>query len=648
VARNPAFDRNKVLEDPLEALNICSSLVTITRNEADRTSEPPQQTITLAHYSVQEYLVSDGIKRGSAKQYSMQEAESQNAITKGSLKYLIQLQQPLFEEVFQKSALARYAAEFWSNHFRKIGEKVEELCQLAMDLMSVKNPAYLTWIQLYDPDIPWRGLDLSKGLDSAAAPLYYAALLDVSTITRMLLDQGAEVNKQGGRYGNALHAASLRGHKHIVQTLIEAGAEVDAQNGDYDNALQAASSEGHELIVKMLLDNKANINAQGGKYSNALQAAAASGHQAIVQMLLDNGADVNRQGGLYGNALNAAAAGCHATIVKLLLENAAEILRHDDQGKSVLHRAMNSAYCTHSLVEFLLSQGAPANTIDMKNMTPLHYSVKFSHERIAGLLLDNGVSKTDPPHRISIPESKPDISCNSAGLTPLHFAALTGNSVMTKFLLKRGADPNALSRHNESPMHLALRRTLHGPKHTDDWTNQDWRVESSLDHLDLEEADVDEIYAYIRTHREGVLDAMLADVRTSLTIRDDDHEHPLHCVEYGKFGSVETVKKLVSRGANPFERNLKQQNALHLASRAGDHDAVAVLLSLGVELALTDDKGLHALHHAARSGNYETIAVLLETAVATRPALLVSRDLRGRNSLHHLLSRTSTVQHETL
>ncbi len=31
--RDPAFDRQEVLEDPLETLNICSSLVTITTNK---------------------------------------------------------------------------------------------------------------------------------------------------------------------------------------------------------------------------------------------------------------------------------------------------------------------------------------------------------------------------------------------------------------------------------------------------------------------------------------------------------------------------------------------------------------------------------------------------------------------------------------
>jgi ankyrin repeat protein len=668
VSRDPAFDRDEVLEDPLEALNICSSLVTISTIQAEGRSDPAQRIIALAHYSVQEYLVSDRIKQGPAKQYNMHEAKCHGVMTDGCLKYLLQLQQPLSKKVIQTSALARYAAEFWSSHLRQTGEDMERLSQSAMGLLSTENPAYLTWIQLYNPDSPWMQPDLSKDLESITAPLYYAALLGLYTITRLLLDQGAEVNTPGGRYGNALHAASLKGHNQVVRMLLKAGANIDAQSGDYGNPLQAASYEGHELIVKMLLENKADVNAQGGKYGNALQSASAAGHQAIVQLLLDNGADVNKQGGFYSNALNAAAAENHIAIIELLLKNSADASRHDSQRKSVLHHATNSAYCSLNLVELLLSQGAPANTIDIENMTPLHYSVKFGHESIAGLLLDNGLSidarvyrkswsrnsaKIDASYQLSVPESEPDSSCHSAGLTPLHFAALTGNSAMTKFLLDRGADPNALSEYNESPIHLTLRRTLHGPNYYDDWTDSHWRVECLWDLLDfreddIEEDDIDAVSADITMHRKSVLDALLADARTSLTIRDCQHEYPLHCVEYGTFESVWMVKRLVSRGANPVERNLKQQNALHIASRAGDHDAVAVLLSLGVEPALTDNEGLNALHHAAQSGNHGTITVLLETDVATRPSLVASKDTRGRNSLHHLLYTTSRIRIKTI
>jgi hypothetical protein len=85
-------------------------------DEADGRPRPAQQIITLAHYSVQEYLVSDRIRKGSAKQYSMQEGECHRVMTQGSLEYLIQLQQPLSKKDLEGRALARYSAEFWSSH----------------------------------------------------------------------------------------------------------------------------------------------------------------------------------------------------------------------------------------------------------------------------------------------------------------------------------------------------------------------------------------------------------------------------------------------------------------------------------------------------------------------------------------------------
>ncbi len=55
---------------------------------------------------------------------------------------------------------------------------------------------------------------------------------------------GADVNAQGGRYGNALQvaAASFEDHYQVVQMLLDKGVGVNAQGGLYGNALQAASS----------------------------------------------------------------------------------------------------------------------------------------------------------------------------------------------------------------------------------------------------------------------------------------------------------------------------------------------------------------------------------------------------------------------
>jgi nucleoside-triphosphatase THEP1 len=86
--------------------------------------------------------------------------------------------------------------------------------------------------------------------------------------------------------------ATIFGHNTVVQLLLDRGADVNAQGGEYGNALQAASAEGHEQVVKTLLDKGDDVNAQGRLFSNALQATLVKGHKQIVKVLLDRGADI--------------------------------------------------------------------------------------------------------------------------------------------------------------------------------------------------------------------------------------------------------------------------------------------------------------------------------------------------------------------
>jgi ankyrin repeat protein len=159
--------------------------------------------------------------------------------------------------------------------------------------------------------------------DDNEAPLLLAAENGHKQVVKLLVDKGAEVNAQGGGYGNALQTASARGYKEIVKLLLDKGAEVDAQGGYYGDTLQAASAGGHEVVVRLLVDKGAEVNAQGGPYGNALQAASARGYKEIVKLLLNKGANVNAQGGLYNHALYAALDGGYGEIVKLLLDKGA-------------------------------------------------------------------------------------------------------------------------------------------------------------------------------------------------------------------------------------------------------------------------------------------------------------------------------------
>jgi hypothetical protein len=57
------------------------------------------------------------------------------------------------------------------------------------------------------------------------APLLVAAEYGHKQVVKLLLDKGAEVNVQGGTYGNALNAASYSADEAVVKLLVAWGAK---------------------------------------------------------------------------------------------------------------------------------------------------------------------------------------------------------------------------------------------------------------------------------------------------------------------------------------------------------------------------------------------------------------------------------------
>ena len=53
-----------------------------------------------------------------------------------------------------------------------------------------------------------------------------------------------------------------------MKLLLVNGADVNAEGGEYGNVLQAALCLDGKTIVKMLLGNGAEVNAEGGEYGN--------------------------------------------------------------------------------------------------------------------------------------------------------------------------------------------------------------------------------------------------------------------------------------------------------------------------------------------------------------------------------------------
>ncbi|KAK1074316.1 hypothetical protein LTR74_001240 [Friedmanniomyces endolithicus] len=180
-------------------------------------------------------------------------------------------------------------------------------------------------------------------------------------VVQLLLDRCADVNAQGGKFGNALNAVCCGSYNSkVVQLLLDSGADVNAQGGEFGNALQAASTSifGTEEGIQMLLTYGANVNAQGGHYGNALQAACCHSYKsAVVQLLLDSGADIDARGGQYGTALQAAC--CYSyksAVVQVLLDSGADVNAQGGYCSNALQAA--SFYGQEELVQLLRAHGA--------------------------------------------------------------------------------------------------------------------------------------------------------------------------------------------------------------------------------------------------------------------------------------------------
>ncbi|KAH7016121.1 ankyrin repeat-containing domain protein, partial [Microdochium trichocladiopsis] len=109
-------------------------------------------------------------------------------------------------------------------------------------------------------------------------------------IVKLLLEKEADVKAQGGFYGNALQAASARGHAEIVRLLIEDGANANHPDPLGRTSLFLSSWFGHLGVVRTLLSNRGtDYNATDWRGSTAFHAAVRHGNSRVVSLLLSTG-----------------------------------------------------------------------------------------------------------------------------------------------------------------------------------------------------------------------------------------------------------------------------------------------------------------------------------------------------------------------
>lgn len=391
----PRFDPSihSRLHEPRDVEALCPNLITVTLSG----------TIKLSHYTVKEYLTSRLSQGGPAEHFYIDAQVAHATIADGSIAYLLQMDKSLVDmDTAQLRPLAPYAAHHWAYHLSLINSPDPKVAasreKQLLRLLDRRRLPFHNWTRLYNPDRPRQYIAAWSASD-IPPPLYYSSLLGLPGVAKQLLARGADINEQGGRYGDALQAAAVNAHCEVVKLLLEKNAKVAMCRGFWGSALHAAAAYGHEDVLEVLLPHITNINECSPPRSGTpLHVAATFGQVDAADILLANGADIDARGLLDDTPLQAASSAGEKDIVQFLLYQGADPNAPGGHDGDALQIAAKRGY--ESIVRTLLNHKADPNaSVDEPGVgSPLRAAAAAGHAKVVELLLERDAiaDSTDP------------------------------------------------------------------------------------------------------------------------------------------------------------------------------------------------------------------------------------------------------------
>jgi len=365
-------------------LSTCSSLIAVVGEDGD-------QVVQFSHFSVKEFLTSQRLADSStdvSRFYILLEP-ARVILATACLSTLLQLDNRVDKdnvEVFYP--LARYAAEHWAKHaqFEGVASQLREEMEILFDS---NKPYFSAWTQVYNVDnerpirrLPAFGLTNS----SAAAPLYYAALLGFRGLAEHLIHTDPrQVNAYGGFWVSPLGAALYMGHLKMADLLYQRGADVLVRGFMDRTLLHAMPTDELIKAVQWLLSHDLDPNIRQRNGWTCLHLAAFNGDPEVVRMLLQHNAD-QHAGDKDGRLpLHRASEEGHPEVTRLLLEHGVDVNARDNYGSTPLHLAPKDGNL--EVARLLIEQGAGVDAEDNEGETPFQGARGSDMEK---LLSDHG------------------------------------------------------------------------------------------------------------------------------------------------------------------------------------------------------------------------------------------------------------------
>jgi ankyrin repeat protein len=253
-------------------------------------------------------------------------------------------------------------------------------------------------------------------LAAAERPALVDAAKSGDSVTlRALLQQKIDVNAAEADGTTALHWASYRDDLDSADLLIRAGANVNAANDLGVTPVYTASLNRSSAMVAKLLKAGANPNAALLLGETPLMIASRAGNPAVAELLLAGGANSNARGPRGQTALMWAVANEHPDVVKVLLAHRVDLHAKSDVWSQMM------AVPPHGLPEYnrVIPQGGD---------TALMFAARVGDFASAKLLVEAGANVNDK---------------DAWGVSATNLAAFGGFGELARYLLEKGADPNA-------------------------------------------------------------------------------------------------------------------------------------------------------------------------------------------------------------
>ena len=241
-----------------------------------------------------------------------------------------------------------------------------------------------------------------------------------------------------------LDFAVRSGNIDTVRRLLRVpGIDVDKAS-NLTNPLFTAASIGNLEIVKALVGAGADINFKAVSDVTPLIGVAANGKEDIVRYLISSGANLNELDSSGASAAGNAAVSSNSRVLQILGDAGANLTQL--QGPAALPlislaTARSSVHAAAEMVKYLISKGEDVNQEDGNGLTPLLYAAVSGNTRVAELLLCAGADIDHLNDKVNV--------------TALNAAAYKNNSETAQFLIKKGANVNLLTSISEGPAFLA-------------------------------------------------------------------------------------------------------------------------------------------------------------------------------------------------